>query len=221
MPETQYGLGRIVEHDPRSRAFAVAPLAVKPRTILWDHHAPVLDQGQVGSCTGNALAQWFNTGFAQQHPHGPDALLTEADALDLYSRATRLDGIRGVYPPDDTGSSGLAVCKAAQRSGALTGYQHAFGLGQLLLALQHSPVIAGTTWTEGMFEPSASGQIRPTGAAVGGHEYLILGADIERRRVAILNSWAEGWGKHGRAWLSFDDYAALLADQGDITVPVI
>lgn len=218
---TEHALGRLVEHDERSRAFAARVAATKPKTVLWDHHGPVLDQGQLGSCTGNALAQWANTAFAQQNPKGPDGFLTEADAVDLYSRATHLDRIAGYYPPDDTGSSGLAVCKAGVRRGLLTRYDHAFGFDALLLALQHSPVIAGTLWTKGMFDPTSDGRIAPTGPVEGGHEYLLLGANMEQERITMLNSWSEEWSEKGRAWISFADYEKILADQGDIQVPMI
>lgn len=47
-------LGRVVDHDERSRLYQ-ARLATTQRSVLWGHHAPVLDQGELGSCTGNAF----------------------------------------------------------------------------------------------------------------------------------------------------------------------
>lgn len=212
-----YGLGRHIEHDPRSRDYAFRVAAAKPKTVLWEHAAPVLDQGQVGSCTGNALAQWLNTSFAQSHRPG---MLDETVAVELYSLATHLDTIPGTYPPQDTGSSGIAVCKAGRKLGRLTAYQHAFGFDALLMTLQHTPVIVGTEWTQSMFDPSANGFIRPTGAIAGGHEYLILGCDMELQMLTMLNSWSDQWGVHGRAFIKFNDFRMLLANQGDVTVPV-
>lgn len=212
------GLGRLVEHDPRSKDYTFRVAASRPRTVLWEHTAPVLDQGQVGSCTGNALTQWLNTAFAQAKRPG---VLDESKAVELYARATRLDSLAGAYPPDDTGSSGLAVCKAGKQLGYLSAYHHAFGFDALVLALQHSPVIAGTVWTEAMMQPDEAGFIRPTGQVAGGHEYLIIGADIEHQFITMLNSWSAAWGENGRAYITFADYRALLADQGDVTVPVI
>lgn len=218
---TEYALGRHVEHDPRSRSYGFTPAATKPITVLWDHHGPVLDQGDLGSCTGNALAQWANTAFAQQNPKGPDGFLTEDDAVDLYSRATHLDGIKGYYPPDDTGSSGNAVCKAGERRELLSGWQHSFGFNALLLTLQHTPVIAGTAWYKGMFTPGKGAVLPVTGPLAGGHEYLILGADVDAELVTILNSWSADWADNGRAHIAFDDYARLLDEQGDVSVPII
>jgi hypothetical protein len=221
---TTYALGRHVEHDERSREYPARVTAAKPKTVLWSHQAPVLDQGDLGSCTGNALAQWLNTNYAQAalgeagHRTG---YLIEDNAVELYSAATKLDSISGSYPPDDTGSSGLAVCKAGRKLGYLDAYHHAFGLDALLLALQHSPVIVGTEWTKNMFDPNTAGVIRPTGPVEGGHEYLVLGGDIEHQRLTILNSWSDSWGRDGRAYISFRDFGMLLANQGDVTVPII
>ena len=60
-------LGRHVEHDNRSKQFAFLGKRVKPekKTTHWTSAAAPLDQGELGSCTGNALAQWLNTDFAQ------------------------------------------------------------------------------------------------------------------------------------------------------------
>lgn len=211
--------GRKVEHDDRSRAYGIV---VNPHTPivtrLWDNAAPVLDQKDLGSCTGNAMAQWENTtrtaeGTAQEW-------LGEADAVALYARATELDDFPGTYPPDDTGSSGLAVAKAAKEKGYIASYRHAFGLPQMLEALQTGPVIVGTVWLSGMNEPGPSGLLDASGDELGGHEYCILGCDVDEKTITLLNSWGAGWGDNGRAHISWKDMGALLQAQGDVTVPV-
>jgi hypothetical protein len=209
-------LGRLVEHDPKSR-FYQAAMATAPRSVLWGHHAPVLDQGDIGSCTGNALTQALNCDFfAKCRTH----YLTEADAVKLYSAATQLDDVPGSYPPDDTGSSGLAVAKAGVKAGYLAGYKHAFGFAHFTAALQLSPVIVGTTWHNDMFTPDKSGLVRPTGSVAGGHEYLAIGVDYALKSLTFLNSWSDKWGVGGRFHMTFNDFAVLLADQGDVVAPV-
>lgn len=210
-------LGRHVEHDPQSRDYPARRLAGPAKSVLWPHLAPVLDQGNLGSCTGNALAQLLNTA---KFKNVRTRYLTEDVALRLYSKATALDDEPGAYPPDDTGSSGLAVAKAGVSFGYLSGYRHAFGMAHFLDAIQQQPVIVGTTWYDGMFEPDARGYIKPSGDVAGGHEYLVLGANVRWRYVTILNSWSASWGRKGRALIHFDDFASLLADQGDVTVPI-
>ncbi|OLT33689.1 hypothetical protein BJF84_21375 [Rhodococcus sp. CUA-806] len=134
--------------------------------------------------------------------------------------ATQLDDIPGAYPPIDSGSSGLAVCKAGVAQGYLASYRHAFGFDQFLHAIQSGPVLVGTDWFTGMEEPGGDFFIRPDGELVGGHEYLALGANLTARYVTILNSWSADWGSGGRARISFDDFKTLLAREGDVTVPV-
>ena len=53
----------------------------------------------------------------------------------------------------------------------------------------------------------------------GGHEYLVREFDAVNDRVWIDNSWGEGWGLNGRAYMTGADLAALLADGGDVTFP--
>jgi hypothetical protein len=219
-----HSLGRRVDHDERSRSYQ-ARLAAKPVNVLWPHRAPVLDQGQLGSCTGNALTQLLNTSCgerARRAGMGSNRYLTETAAVRLYSRATALDELPGQYPPIDSGSSGLAVCKAAVQSRFFTRYDHAFGFDQFTHAIALSPVITGTTWWDGMFDVDNSGYVWPTGRPAGGHEYAVLGYDpAGQGKVTILNSWGPGWGRSGRAYLRGDVYADLLADQGDVTVPAL
>lgn len=211
-------LGRHVEHDPRSHDYP-ARRATQSRTVLWPHRAPILDQHDLGACTGNALAQVLNTSaFAKSR--GGRGFLTEDDARRLYSVATTLDDQHGQWPPTDSGSSGLAVAKAGVELGYLTSYTHAFGFQHFAEAIVLQPVIVGTTWLDGMFSPDSRGYLHPTGNAAGGHEYAILGFNQRGRYVTILNSWGPGWGRNGRARITFDDFAALLADQGDVTVPI-
>ena len=47
-------LGRHVEHDPQSRAFSAGTAAIK--TVSYKRHGAAFDQGELGSCTGNAMA---------------------------------------------------------------------------------------------------------------------------------------------------------------------
>jgi hypothetical protein len=212
-------LGRRVEHDERSRNYSYRlPPTVTTQTIRHQHYGPILDQGDIGACTGYAMAQWLNTHPAHK-PRTP--YLTGMQALAFYSRATQVDPWPGTYPPEDTGSSGLAACKAAKEHGYITGYQWIFeGTPQLIAALQHTPVMAGTVWTDGMFTPR-NGYLTPTGDAVGGHEYVIIGWNQPSRYFTMLNSWSDGWGRNGYARIHEQDMAHLLAQQGDLTVPTI
>lgn len=207
-------LGRHVHHDEASKAYPAA-LAPKYKTTWWAHQGPVLDQGSLGSCTGNALVDCLMTGPL----HRAGRTLAEKDAVRAYSRATALDPFPGQYPPTDTGSDGLDVCKAGVEFGWLTGYTHAFGLDAVLRALTLQPVMIGIPWYSGMFTPSRSGILSVTGSVAGGHE-VALTAITASGMVRIQNSWGAAWGVKGCAYLRFPDLDRLLRENGDCTVPL-
>ncbi len=208
-------LGRNIEHDERSKAFPAltAPLT----TAHHKRHGHVFNQGNLGSCTGNAMA-----GSLMTDPlYAAGRHLAEKDAVALYEKATELDAYPGQYPPTDTGSSGLAVAKAAKLAGYITSYQHAFGLQQALGALVVGPVITGVKWYTSFDSPASTGEISltPTATVRGGHEFEVNGIDVENQRVWCVQSWGPHWGGlgDGTFWMSFDTWGTLLADSGDVT----
>jgi hypothetical protein len=230
IPEQQVSgkpLGRHVRHDPRSLSYLVP--AADPATLTsvhHDRHVPVLDQGSTGSCTGNAAEGAVGTGALYDALAGnagqptSDADHDEEQAVALYSAATALDDYPGTYPPDDTGSDGLSVAKAAKNAGLISGYRHATSLNAALTALATQAVITGVNWYDSFDDPDSDGLVAiPSGAQVrGGHEFVVDELDVERRLVGFTNSWGTGWGVDGRAYMSWDTWSRLLGEEGDVTV---
>ena len=210
--------GRHIEHDPASRSFAVGDLAEAPTgDIVWRRWSPILTQ-RIGSCTGNAMA-----GLLACEPwcHTPEQGMAfdEPFAETIYSEATHLDNVPGVYPPDDTGSTGLAVCKAARRRGLITSYRWAFSTRGLLHALQHGPVLLGVAWHEAMVEPDRYGVVRPVGQVLGGHEVVCRG--VRAGNLVCDNSWGDDWGPLGGSFLIPIEggWDVLLHEQADVAAP--
>jgi hypothetical protein len=235
-----YSLGRIVHHDPRSLNYAAGVLPRKAiQSVQWKRRIPHFDQGLLGSCTGNAAAGLIvtdalgRTGTTQvvltaeqaDRTHGvflPGTYTVDEDiAVQCYELNTRLDSFAGVYKPDDTGSSGLAAAKTLQALGLCDVYTHGFSIAALDSALQKGPVMAGTVWLNCMFKPDSSGVIKldVSSPEAGGHEYIVSGLDVERDRYTIDNSWGDGWGVNGQAFISRQDMKWLLDQQGDVTIP--
>jgi hypothetical protein len=210
-------LGRHVEHDPRSLQYPAAQ-ATHLHDVSWQYHGAVLDQGQVGSCTGNSAVEVLMC--SPYYDHKAENF-TEKDALGVYKLATHLDRVPGIYPPTDTGSSGLAVMKACRELGYITGYTHAFGIDHALAALMLGPVITGVPWLKAMFTPDADGTVHAKGPVEGGHEFTVLGYSGARSAVRCLNHWTDTWGDKGYFWLSVNDWSTLLKQQGDVAVPII
>lgn len=221
-------LGRHVEHDERNRMYAVRvdpSLPVLMPSVRHHTNLPVLDQGNVGACTG--FAETGLIGFDQYW----SALTPEQQAvisgapnqvgLAIYSKATQIDNIPGNYPPDDTGSSGPAAAKAATALGYVNGYRHAFSLGALNTALQKGPVMVGSNWYNSMFEPDPTGLIKidSSSGLAGGHEYVCDEYDVDLDSYGFLNSWGTSYGINGRFYIKRTSFLTLLSASGDVTVP--
>jgi hypothetical protein len=208
-------LGRHVEHDPASRAFAVEPVGAPLVKVLHSRRVAAFDQGNLGSCTGNAA-----TGILDTAPFR-DTSKPPYYAVGVYAAATVIDGFPGTYPPDDTGSSGLAVAKVLLSRGLIKSYQHAFSITAALEALQVNAVITGVNWYSGFDNPDpVTGIVKLSGYIRGGHEFEALGYDPATDLVTAINSWGPGWGLKGRFRFTSKDWAQLLSEQGDVTAPV-
>lgn len=219
IPSTDPRLKRNIYHDPRSKLFRFDATGLTIKSVKHVRHIPILDQGQLGSCTGNAgIGAIATDPLFPALPKISPYSLDEAGAVKLYSDATKIDEYNGTYPPTDTGSSGLAIAKALKNAGLISGYQHAFTLEEALKAMQLYPVITGVKWYQGMFTPDADGRVRISGALAGGHEIEADEVDAELGRVWFCNSWSEKYGVIGRFYLTWEDYANLLKDRGDVTV---
>lgn len=237
-----YALGRArnVQHDPRSLNYAVGVLPKSAiRSVRWTRRAPVFDQGQIGSCTGNAAAGLIGTdsatrqGFTSITITAEQAAATQGVftagtydvnedlAVRCYTLNTLLDGYPGAYPSQDTGSDGLAAAKTLKALGAADTYKHAFSLSALDSALQSGPVMLGTEWVNSMFDPAADGRLKVTrtSGVAGGHEYIVDEIDTTNGIYWIQNSWGTSWGREGRAYVARADLQWLLSQQGDVTAP--
>jgi hypothetical protein len=211
----KFKLGRIVNHDPRSKNFAFDTTDIPIISITHQRLIPILDQGQVGSCTGNAGIGDINTQpfTLNTKVYSPD----ETGALKLYEAAQVIDGVVP-YPVTDNGSSGLSIAKALSKTGLISSYQHTFTLYDALKALTQYPVITGINWYSEMFTPDPDGRVHPTGTIAGGHEVELYRIDAEKGRIWGHNSWGNSWGVNGDFYLTWADYATLLGQQGDTTV---
>ncbi len=224
-------LGRKVEHDPASKKY-LAPMrrAAKPRNVTHANNAPILDQGELGSCVGNTAAEWLNCVVASQNRaqgmmatryKNRNRYLTEIQAVELYQVATGLDEDTSVaYPPTDCGTSGLGVAKAMQAMGFIDGYDWTFTFAHFLSTLQMQPLCVGINWYSGMYDPDQHGLIRPTGSLEGGHEILARGVSFTSQLIRFRNHWGEDWGAHGEFFMTFADTERLLiTEQGDAMAP--
>jgi hypothetical protein len=212
-------LGRHVDTRLRQLARPYAGPRKTVASVIWERNIPILDQGDVGSCTGNAMTGALGTGLLYAAlPAG--VTLDEDEALKLYSAAEVIDG-DGPYPPADNGSTGPSVAKAAQDGGLISGFTHYADLDSALQALMDGPVILGVNWYSSFDTPAAGGTVSIAADAYvrGGHEVLARIVDAGAQVIGLDNSWGPSFGVDGSFRMSFATLERLLAENGDCTAP--
>jgi hypothetical protein len=191
----------------------------------WERVLAILDQGQLGSCTGNAGAgalgtqPFYDSVGSDVLPAPDDATAGEEFAVQLYSDATKVDALSGEYPSEDTGSSGLAICKVLKARGTIRAYRWARTPYGLLRLLQNGPVLQGMPWYNAFFEPDSDGYIDadptwPSSGFAGGHEVEAVGVELDTSvafssTIIYANSWGPGWGLEGRFKMRLRTYEQM------------
>lgn len=220
-PDNPARLGRHGWFDSRSLDHAIErdseAMSAPLRTVHWARRIEILDQGQLGSCTGNAGTGALGTDPFFDHVLAKGLKLDESYAVNLYSAATQVDACPGSYPPEDTGSSGLAVCKVLKASNIISGYRWATTASGLVRLLQAGPVLLGMPWYEAFFSPDRRGFIDSarwqSSQLAGGHEVEIVGVDLAPHLaesvLTLANSWGTGWGDGGFFRMRLSTYSQL------------
>lgn len=208
-----FGLGRLPQFDPRSRAFPIRTLLPeRPRRSYTWRVGVNLDQDDQGACVG--------FGWAHELAARPVVVagITDADGFAIYREAQKLDA----WPGEDyEGTSVLAGALAVRARGNISEFRWAFGEPDLALTVgYHGPVVIGVNWWTGMFWPDAGGYLNPVGQVEGGHCVLVCGYSVKRDAYRIHNSWGASWAMGGEALIRRGDMVSLLADGGEGCVPV-
>lgn len=188
-------------------------------------HSYVAEGIGVHNCTGNAgtgslgTQPFYDAVGKAVLPAADDAKAGEDFAIQLYKDATVVDGYPGTYPPDDTGSSGLAICKVLKTRGTIKGYRFARTAHGFLRLLQNGPVLQGMPWYKAFFTPDKDGFIDAdpnwaSSGVAGGHEIEAVGVELDSKDafnsvITYVNSWGTGWGDNGRFRMRLRTYEKL------------
>jgi C1A family cysteine protease len=185
---------------------------------------PVYDQGQLGSCTANAIGAAH--AFAQMRHYKrnfmPSRLFIYFNervmerTVDTDSGAMIRDGMKSVakvgvctetsWPYDINkfrDKPGSKCYAEAEKNQAIVYRRVLQNLHQLQGALANgTPVVFGFS----VYESFESPEVARTGDApmparkeqlLGGHAVLAVGYDDKSQRFIVRNSWGTGWGKQG------------------------
>ena len=231
--------------DHRDQSFAAVRATTGPMPLavdLRDHCPDVYDQGELGSCTANAIAGAieYDEIRAGEAPHWTpsrlfiyfnERLLEGTENAD--SGAQLRDGIKvivreGVVPETDwTYDVARFAEHPPQRlyRAALKGRISSYGrIPQSLVQLKSClaegfPFVFGFSVFESMEtdEVARDGLIplpSPDDSLLGGHAVCCVGYDDRHQYFIIRNSWGSGWGDKGYGFMPYSYMvdAGLAAD---------
>ncbi|MBP2643786.1 MAG: cysteine protease [Firmicutes bacterium] len=196
--------------------------------------SPVVDQGELGSCTANAIASGLREYLLLKNKiplirlsrlflYYEERLLE--GTVDIDSGAELRDGMKvlkslGVCPetdwpyvistfanpPDQKDIDDAVPYKIKE-------YHRIASLPQLKAALAEGlPVVIGIA----VYQSFESDAVAETGVVpipdtdkeqyLGGHAVLAVGYDDDKNYLIIRNSWGESWGDKGYCYLPYDYY---------------
>lgn len=206
------------------------PAVLPPGVDLRPACPPVEDQGQLGSCTGNALVGALE--FLELKDKVPFADLSRLfvyynervieHTVTSDSGAQIRDGIKtlarqGVctekkwpYVISRFAQKPTPPCYKEAQQHQITSYQRLLTLDEMRACLAEGfPFVFGFTVYEG-FE---SQQVAKTGVVpmpqrgervVGGHAVVAVGYHDAEKRFVVRNSWGTGWGMKGYFTIPYD-----------------
>ncbi|MCA1570873.1 MAG: hypothetical protein LC798_11250 [Chloroflexi bacterium] len=211
-----HGLGRLPAVDPRDNAYPIMALTAqadaRPEHRYWDTRYWG-DQGAHPHCVGYAWTHWLEMGPVGHPGHAP-----VVNPVDVYDSAQFFDE----WPGNSyDGTSVRAGAKVLHDWGFIESYLWAFDAQTVMDAvLGIGPVVVGSLWTDAMFTLDAEGFIYYRGSPLGGHAYVVDGANARRGVFRIRNSWSRSWGRGGRALIDAEDLGRLIADDGEAALAV-
>jgi C1A family cysteine protease len=221
--------------DRRDRIFAAPPAtlaALPPRVDLRPQNPPVYDQGQLGSCTAQAIAAALE--FAQAKQSQAD-VFTASRLFIYYNERVVLGTV-----DEDSGAMLRDGIKSVSRQGGphekLWPYlisrfrqkpdRTAYKDGELHQAILYQrlrqvvdqlkgcladgyPFVFGFSVYES-FESAAVGRTGevplpgPGESLLGGHAVVAVGYDDPGRRFIVRNSWGTSWGTKGYCTMPYE-----------------
>jgi len=216
--------------DQLYAAIAAPPKRLPSRTDLRAECSPVENQGQLGSCTANALVG--NLEFLERQAGHPPVNLSR---LFIYYNERAMEGTinedagamirdgvkslvkRGVcseqlwpYTIAKFTRKPSPACYRQAAGHQVTSYHRIIGLQQMRQCLAEGfPFVFGFS----VYEAFESPQVARTGRLnlpkrgeqqLGGHAVMAVGYDDQAKRVLVRNSWGSGWGMKGYFTMPYD-----------------
>lgn len=226
--------------DQRDYLYKAIKLVVKlpKRVDLREHCSAIERQGNLGSCTAQALA-----GNLEFLDNKIDHTYTDLSRLFIYynervlmgsvdydSGASLRDGIKTLkkegaceedmwpYVIKKFDDKPPAECYEAALERRIESYHRINSLGEMRACLAEGyPFVFGFT----AYESFDTDRVKKTGivnmpgnneVAIGGHAVMAAGYDDKSARFIVRNSWGSGWGAGGYCTMPYDYLEKLGGD---------
>jgi C1A family cysteine protease len=220
--------------DNRDLSYAATRVAIAklpPKVDLRPNFPAVYDQGDLGSCTANAIGAAFEFGLLKEQ--APDFMPSRLfiyynervieDCVDSDNGAQIRDGIKsvnkqGVCPekiwPYDVGAFAkkpARKCYSEALKHQVLSYQRVIRE----LTSMKGCLAAGYPFVFGftVYDAFESATVAKTGKldlpkkdekVQGGHAVVAVGYDDSKKRFIVRNSWGPGWGLNGYFTMPYD-----------------
>jgi len=211
--------------------------AIPSRVDLRQYCSPVEDQGEIGSCTANAIAaavEYHQIRFKGTYEdisrlfvYYNERILEGTVASD--SGATLRDGIKALekwgvcaekswpYKVSKFRTKPSCTCYKKAKKHLLKKYMRLITVSQMKACLASGfPFVFGISVFESFEcdETALTGIVLmpgPNEKNLGGHAVCAVGYDEEKKWFIVRNSWGTGWGDKGYFYLPYE-YVEKLAD---------
>jgi C1A family cysteine protease len=223
------------QRDVLYSAVRAVPAVLPPAVDLRPSCSPVENQGNLGSCTGNALAGaleflerkdkvrfanlsrlfiYYNE-RAVEHSVKSDSGAMIRDGIKTLKRQGVCSERKWPYVISKFAVKPGAACYKDALDHQIIAYQRILTLDQMRACLAEGfPFVLGFT----VYESFETQQVAKTGVVnmpmpdervVGGHAVLAVGYSDADKRFIVRNSWGAGWGMKGYFTMPY----AYLADR--------
>lgn len=202
--------------------------------------SPVVDQGELGSCTANAIASGLRE-YLELKSGKPLVRLSRLflywhereieGTVDVDSGASLRDGMKvlstiGVSPESDypyvvSNFTDKPTSQAEADAAAykISAYHRVISLNQLKASIADGyPVVMGIE----VYESFESQEVAVTGVIplpdpskeqlLGGHAVLAVGYDDTQSQVIVRNSWGASWGDKGYCYMPYAYFNNYVSD---------